>query len=50
MQDHLEFDSTAPTDPDELTEEERAAVAEGMRRRRQLQAAEHDIPEVGPRP
>ena len=49
MQDRPEFDTTAPVDPDELTEEERAAVAEGLRRRRQLQAAEDDIPEVGPR-
>ena len=48
MQDHPEFDSTAPVDCDELTDEERAAVAEGMRRRRALQDAEGDIPEVGP--
>ncbi len=36
-----------PVDGDELTDEERAAVAEGMRRRALLQVAEDEIPEIG---
>ena len=49
MQDRPEFDSTAPVDCDELTDEERAAVAEGMRRLRDLQAAEDEIPDIASR-
>lgn len=46
MQDHPEFDSTQPVDPDVLTDEERATVVEGMRRRRGLQAVEDELPEL----
>jgi hypothetical protein len=44
MRDRPEFDSQHPDDV-ELTPEERAAVEEGMRRRRELQAAEDEIPD-----
>lgn len=50
MQERPEFDSTEPVDPDELTDEEQAAVDEGMRRRRELQAAEEEIPDMTERP
>lgn len=49
MRDRPEFDSAASVDVDELTPEEQAAVNEGMRRRRELQAAEDEIPEIRPR-
>jgi hypothetical protein len=48
MQDRPEFDSTHPDDV-ALTPEEQAAVNEGMRRRRELQAAEDEIPDIGDR-
>jgi hypothetical protein len=48
MRDRPEFDSRRPDDA-ELTPEEQAAVDEGMRRRRELQAAEDEIPDIGDR-
>lgn len=49
MRDRPFFDSERP-DEVELTPEERAAVDEGMRRRRELQATEDEIPELGANP
>ena len=46
MRDRPEFDSTAPVDPDELTDEERAAVTEAMRRSHELKATEDEIPDL----
>lgn len=46
MQDRPEFDSTQPVERAELTDEERATVVEGMRRRRVLQAVEDELPEL----
>jgi len=48
MRDRPAFDSEHPDDV-ELTTEEQAAIDEGMRRRRELQAAEDEIPEIRPR-
>jgi hypothetical protein len=45
MRDRPIFDSGHPDDA-ELTAEEQAAVDEGMRRRRELQAGEDEIPEI----
>ena len=46
MRDRPTFDSTEPVTDDELTPEERATVVDGMLRRRELQAAEGEIPDV----
>jgi hypothetical protein len=42
------FDSEHPDDV-QLTPEEQAAVDEGLRRRRELQASEDEIPDIRPR-
>ena len=46
MRDRPIFDSEHPDDVD-LTDDERAAIEEGMRRRRVLQDAEGGIPDMG---
>jgi hypothetical protein len=45
VRDRPIFDSNRPDDV-QLTPEERAVVDEGMRRRRELQAAEDEIPDM----
>jgi hypothetical protein len=48
MRDRPIFSSEHPDDAP-LTDDERAEVTERLRLRAELQAAEDDIPEVGPR-